>query len=174
MSAIISSHNKSILRKPSTNIRSCNCVNREQCPLENKCLHENLIYQATVTSDENQVVRKYVGLCSTPFKNRLAVHLQHMNHREHMNKCELSKYVWMLKDEEKMFDIKWEILCEVKGNFLGDACRLCTTEKLFIIEHPAKNILLNTNCIQKCRHKAKYMLSSIKENISVNRNLSNG
>ena len=80
---------------------------------------------------------------------------------EHMNKCELAKYVWHLKDNGKTFDVQWRILKKVNGRLVGGACKLCTSEKLLIIEHPNKDRLLNANCIQKCRHDAKYLLSGI-------------
>ena len=70
--------------------------------------------------------------------------------------------MWGLKDENKAFDISWKILKKVCGKMVGGACRLCTTEKLFIIEHPNKSRLLNSHCIEKCRHGDKYTLSSVK------------
>ena len=63
--------------------------------------------------------RDYRGLCSTKWKDRWAVHNQHMNHREHRTKCELAKYVWGLKDENKDFDISWKILKKVCGKMVG-------------------------------------------------------
>ena len=54
---------------------------------------------------------------------------------------------------------------------VGGACRLCTTEKLFIIEHPNESRLLNSHCIEKCRHGEKYMLSSVKRTRVRNANI---
>ena len=122
---------------------------------------ENIVYEAEITSHPDEVVKDYRGLCSTTFKARWAVHKQHFNNREHMNKCELAKYVWHLKDNGKTFDVQWRILKKVNGRLVGGACKLCTSEKLLIIEHPNKDRLLNANCIQKCRHDAKYLLSGI-------------
>ena len=51
MKKIISSHNAKILRKSDTpQNKTCNCRNKESCPLEGKCLTDNIIYQATVTT----------------------------------------------------------------------------------------------------------------------------
>ena len=49
---MISSHNKKLLTKP-TNLssRTCNCNNKQDCPLEGKCLQSNLIYQANITTE---------------------------------------------------------------------------------------------------------------------------
>ena len=84
-----------------------------------------------------------------------------MNNRIHRKKCELANYVWDLKDANKKFDIKWKILKKVRGRLVGGACRLCTTEQMFLLEHADKGNLLNTRIIEKCRHGAKYSLSSI-------------
>ena len=162
MASIISGHNMSVTKIEEPVTRECNCRDREQCPLDNKCLSDNIIYEGTVVSHPEEDERDYRGLCSTKWKDRWAVHNQHMNHREHRTKCELAKYVWGLKDENKAFDISWKILKKVRGKMVGGACRLCTTEKLFIIEHPNKSRLLNSHCIEKCRHGDKYMLSSVK------------
>ena len=163
ISAVISSHNKSMMRKDATPVRECNCPNKDECPLDNKCLSSNIIYEAQVTSQPENVVKHYRGLCSTDFKARLAVHHQCMNHRRYAKGCELSKYVWELKDSNREYDIKWKLLKQVKGRKVGGVCKLCTTEKLYIVEHPNKDMLLNSNCIQKCRHEAKYMLSRYGE-----------
>ena len=164
ISSIISGHNKMVTKKPDPVERECNCRDRELCPLDNKCLTENIIYEAEITSHPDEVKKDYRGLCSTTFKARLGVHNQHINHRAHRKKCELAKYAWQLKESGKTFSITWRMLKKVQGRLVGGACRLCTTEKLFIIEHPDKNRLLNSNCIQKCRHTDKYTLSGLKGN----------
>jgi len=108
MATIISGHNKSMTRtsRPQNeNERTCNCRNKDSCPLGNECLAANIIYDATVSSNPDEETRKYVGLCSTSFKDRLAVHKQHMNNRIHRTKCELANYTWNLKDAGKRFNI---------------------------------------------------------------------
>ena len=47
MSSVLSSHNRKILaenEKPD----KCSCKNRDECPLENKCLTPRVIYEADV------------------------------------------------------------------------------------------------------------------------------
>ena len=47
---IINSHNAKILfPKKSTEQRTCNCLNKVNCPLEQKCLMTNIVYKAKVT-----------------------------------------------------------------------------------------------------------------------------
>ena len=132
------------------------------CPLDKQCLTSNIVYEAEITSQPDNVAMYYRGLCSTTFKTRLGVHNQGFNHRQYAKKCELSKYVWTLKDSNRNYDIKWKLLTKVNGRKVGNACKLCTTEKLYIIEYPKEEKLLNSHCIEKCRHESKYMLSSYK------------
>ena len=48
---IINSHNAKILfPKKSTEQRTCNCLNKVNCPLEQKCLTKNIVYKAKVIS----------------------------------------------------------------------------------------------------------------------------
>ena len=53
----ISKHNASVLSKselkPTDDINTCNCRDKLQCPLQNKCLTSSVIYQATVTRNDN-------------------------------------------------------------------------------------------------------------------------
>ena len=164
IASIISGHNKNITKIAPPVTRLCNCRIKEQCPLDNKCLTDNMCYESTVVSHPDEVEKDYRGLCSTVWKHRWSVHNQHMNHWVHRNKCELAKYVWQLKEQNKTFDISWKLLKKVRGRLVGGACRLCTTEKLLILEHPDKSRLLNSNCIGKCRHGDKYMLASVNNN----------
>ena len=50
MSSIIKNHNKKILNPPKVFTRSCNCRNRETCPLNGLCLTPNVVYAAEVTA----------------------------------------------------------------------------------------------------------------------------
>ena len=90
------------------------------------------------------------------------MHKQGINHRSYASSCELTKYVWALKDDNKTFSINWRILEHVKGRLVGGECKLCVTEKLHIIEHPDRAILLNSNCDMKCVHQRKYKLAQVR------------
>ena len=49
--SIINKHNKTVLDPPTNNSeRTCNCINSEKCPLQQKCLTNNM-YNATITSN---------------------------------------------------------------------------------------------------------------------------
>ena len=66
---IIAAKNKNILKPPETEKRKCSCPKTKVCPLDNKCLSEEIIYQATVSS-QNSEPKTYIGQCSTDFKAR--------------------------------------------------------------------------------------------------------
>ena len=67
---IISAHNSKIL-KEKTPDPPFNCLNKEDCPLDGKCRASNIVYQATLTTEENPpAVETYVGLPATEFKDR--------------------------------------------------------------------------------------------------------
>ena len=168
VSSIISGLNKGILKPTPPQERDCNCRNREQCPLDNKCLTPNIVYEAEVTSHPDEVVNDYRGLCSTTWKDRYAVHNQGFNHKKYSKGCELAKHIWSLKDSQKTFSLKWSILQRVRGRLVGGECKLCVTETMLINKHPNKERLLNKNSIQKCRHENKYLLSRYKSSSRTN------
>ena len=68
MSSILTNHNKKILAE-SERQYECNCGNRDECPLENKCLTPRVVYEADVIP-LNDSRKFYSGLSDTPFKER--------------------------------------------------------------------------------------------------------
>ena len=68
---------------------------------------------------------------------------------------ELSKYIWKLKDEGETPSITWNIMSVVNCRPRGGVCRLCLTEKLWLLKHFNHVNLLNkkSEFISKCRHK---------------------
>ena len=117
---------------------------------------KNIDYEAKVTTDDS--TKFYRGLCSTSFKLRYNVHKECFNNGQYSNRCELSKYIWDLKDHNGEYKVTWKILETVKGRLIGGQCKLCITEALHIITHPDRSNLLNQNAINKCPHDWKYKL----------------
>ena len=58
MGSIISSRNKQILNSNSTDY-GCNCNNREECTLENKCLTPRILHRADVTNKKTDEHKYY-------------------------------------------------------------------------------------------------------------------
>ena len=103
--SIISSHNKAVLSnfyqsQTQTNYKECNCRKKDQCPLHGKCLTQNVVYQATVTTQTSS--DSYVGL-ATNFKERCRSHTASFRHKSKRNETELSKHIWTLNDNNKPF-----------------------------------------------------------------------
>ena len=77
LNSIISLHNKSLLKKPKQDIRLCNCRNEINCPLQRKCLTNNILYPATVKCKED--AKFYIGLSKTAFNERYRKHIKDFN-----------------------------------------------------------------------------------------------
>ena len=77
----------------------CNCRNKDQCPLDNKCLTSSVIYNAQVTT--NNATKNYIGLTEGTFKQRFSQHKATFKHRKYTNSTELSKYIWKLRDNNQ-------------------------------------------------------------------------
>ena len=69
--SIIKKHNKTVLDPPTNNSeRTCNCINRETCPLQQKCLTSNIMYKAAITLNQDNYHHKiYYGITETKFSN---------------------------------------------------------------------------------------------------------
>ena len=77
---------------------------------------------------------------------------------------ELSKYIWLLKEDQITSRIRWSIVEKVYGRTKINYCPLCLAEKLHLIEHFNDNRLLNkrNEFISGCRHQVKLLLKSFK------------
>ena len=144
-------------------LRSCSCPKNTPCPLEAKCLCENLIYQATVietTKENTQSIEKYVGLSAPPFKKRYANHLKSFKSEKYGTETTLSTHIWNIKNRGSTYTIDWKILD--RGNTYNPAtktCNLCTTEIFYIILKPHMATINKRNELgAQCRHKASTLL----------------
>ena len=165
MASIISSHNKKVISPAELPTRTCNCNDKNKCPLDNKCLTQNVVYKVKVSNDLDAEVRNYTGMTKPIFKFRYRNHNRDANNLNYRNTTELSKYVWSLKDDGKTPSVNYEILYQVQGKPSVSFCRLCTTEKLVIIENLDDSNFLNkrSEFISKCRHINKYLISPQKD-----------
>ena len=117
-----------------------------------------------MTNESSSETRKYIGLADTPFKERYRNHTKDFNHKKYVNNTELAKYVCSLKDSNIIPIIKWEILSKVYGNTKQNMCKLCLTEKLWIIINSIDDEnLLNkkSEFMNKCRHINKFILKNV-------------
>lgn len=170
MKSFISQHNNKILNqytKQQTNTQNaneCNCRRPDACPVEKKCLSESVVYQADVTTVDNNETKSYVGVTGGPFKNRYRNHTKSFSHRKYADETELSKFIWKLNDSKRAFKINWSLRKKVAAYKIGSRrCNLCLEEKLILLKD-RKHELLNrrSELFSKCRHVTRHLVSSCK------------
>ena len=72
------------------NNKTCNCRQKNTCPLGGNCLQSSVIYQATVTRKDNNTTETYIGLTENDFETRYRNHTASFRHTKHTNSTELS------------------------------------------------------------------------------------
>ena len=151
---IISSHNQKVLRKIENpeQKKMCNCQ-KPPCPLQGKCLTDNLVYQATVKCDGSE--HTYVGLASTTFKLRLGNHKKSINHERYRKETSLSMFIWELVNQGKTYELEWKKIGRAQPfSPTSGECNLCTLEKFHLLYAPElatinKKEEINNYCLHK-------------------------
>ncbi len=111
--SIISTHNIRRIRKSKPQcevIDPCTCRDKKTCPLQGKCMTNDIVYKATVTTSNANSIKHYIGMTGSTLKEQYRNHINHIisfNHKRYSNDTELSKYIWKLKDNKQDFDITW-------------------------------------------------------------------
>ena len=96
--SIINTHRKILYMSPTTGTRTCNCINTSQCPLQQRCISNNILYQANITPlDENSETKIYYGICKTTFKLRYAKHKKLFNYKNPKLDTEQSNEFWRIR-----------------------------------------------------------------------------
>jgi hypothetical protein len=165
--AIVGQNKKLLKPEAGQDQDNCNCRPRDSCPLQNKCLETNIIYQATVTESiyqEPPKVETYAGLCSTTFKKRYTGHRFTFAHLKAASETTLSTHIWDLKNRGASFNIKWKILDRGQPfNPATRTCQLCTKEKFYILFKPELTTLNSRNELgAHCRHKKTSLVGTKK------------
>ena len=143
----------------------CNCRVKHKCPLNGECQTPSVIYRTDVVNDSNDKERFYFGLADTTFKERCRNHIRDFKHGKYENSTELAKYIWQLKRDNISFSVKWTIIAKVYGSPNLFLCKLCLTEKLWIIDFINDGTMLNkkSELLKRCRHLKKHLLRNVKE-----------
>ena len=67
-----------------------------------------------------------MGSTSTTYKSRYRNHKESFNNKLKRHGTELSNYIWELKDANKIYNLKWEMLCRTKTKPKNNkTCNLC-------------------------------------------------
>ena len=159
----INAHNKKTLAnaRDTDALAGCNCRIKDLCPLPEQCLTPSVVYQASVTTNNNiKPEQTYIGLTEGQFKTRYNNHNTSFRHESKRSSTELSRYIWELRDNNIQYNIKWKIVAKAKAySNRNKQCNLCLTEKYFIIFRPGMATLnKRTELISTCRHARKFLL----------------
>ena len=135
MGQLIKQHNNKLLTSKENedqHLRKCNCRNKTACPMNGECLQKCIVYQATVTC-ENET-KTYIGQTEDELKSRFNNHKKSLSNYQYMNETTLSKHIWSLKENDKSFTVNCEILEQSKKYKGGPRfCSLCQAEKYHIL-----------------------------------------
>ena len=105
--------------------------NKENFPLNSKCLTSNIIYRADITTTHEH--KFYFGTSETTFKQRHSNHSRDIKYIKYQHSTELARYLWQLKNNSITYDIKWAIASKVHGYASSLKCKLCLIEKYIIL-----------------------------------------
>ena len=96
---MIKLHNSKVLSKTTYNNNDkCNSRSKPNCPLNEECLSQCLVYKATSATSNNSFV--YYGTSEGDFKTWCNNRAESFRHCQYVNKTDLSKYVWSLKEND--------------------------------------------------------------------------
>ena len=162
--SIISGHNHNILNAKQKSF-GCNCGKKDSCPINGECLTPKAMYRADISNEANNNQKFYFGLAETTFKERYNNHKRDVKHIKYQYTTELTKYIWNLKNNSIKYNIQWKAVDKVYGDANSTMCKLCLTEKLWIINHINDNDILNKNSklVSKCTHLNKFLLKHVKK-----------
>ena len=131
-----------------------------------------VVYKAEVTSGDpgvpsDQQTETYTGLTENTIKKRIKKHFSDIEKynpadpENHKSGTRLSRHCGQLNVDKVPFTLQWSILAETKVAFSPTTgfCKLCTTEKYFIMFNPAYATLnLRSEFFSHCRHKERHLL----------------
>ena len=157
---IISAKNSKALKPPEPEKRKCSCPKTKECPLDKKCLSDEIIYQATVMEPESEP-KTYIGLCSTDFKARLGVHKDSFKNPQKLNiQTSLSKHIHKLETKNIEHEVTWKLIDRGRTfSPITNVCQLCTREAYYILFHPnSASLNSRSELYSACRHKKSKLL----------------
>ena len=140
MSSVIKQHNYRVLSTTENVDRLCNCRNKENCPLEGKCLQSCITYKAYVITNKDSHI--YYGTSDGEFKSQYYNHTNSFHRQHHKQDTELSKHIWKLQDKDINFKVKWSVAAYASTYRCGSRrFDLCLTVKYVIARANHKNLL---------------------------------
>ena len=92
MSSFILSHYKKVLKLSTKNVQLCNCRNKNECLLDEKCLILEVIYNC-VTSTSINLHKPYLGTVERDFKKQYNNHTKSFRRKLDVNDTTLLQYI---------------------------------------------------------------------------------
>ena len=164
MRQVLSRHNTKIAKQQDQQTPpGCNCRGGQAgCPLDGACQTSSLVYEATVTRQDNNHKETYTGLTEGTFKDRLGGHKFDFTHQAKEHSTTLSTYIWKLKKAGIPYQIAWKVIDRSSSfNPSTRTCRLCQKEKYYIMFRPEGATLNHRNELYAtCRHRLKPLLAN--------------
>ena len=101
-----------------------------------------------------------------PLFERCGNHMRDFKYPKYRNSTELSKYIWELKDANISPEVEWSIVTKVLSKTQLNFCKLCLSEKFYIIKSLNDPNLLNkkSELVNTCPHQSKLLLKSSEKN----------
>ena len=127
MKSVINFYNMNVLNNTVEIEEGCNCRNRNNCPLDGKCLTPNIIYETQIMSNQPNYKQKvYIGAAETHFKHRFNNYTKSFNLELYESDTELSKEYWAIKRNHFTPIVTWRIIRKCAPfNTTKRKCYLC-------------------------------------------------
>ena len=124
---IIRKNNQGISSHKEKPTPSCNCKNKNQCPMNGKCQVQNVVYKCTVSATPNFPKRVYLGVAEGDWKQRFYNHKKSIKNKSYRNDT-------TLREKHNVFPaLTWSVVKSVPGcSNISKRCLLCITEKVLI------------------------------------------
>ena len=104
MPSMIKSHSKKVINKDVKELKSCNCREKSECPLNGQCQVADKINKCTVLSPDKPN-KMCLGTAEGDFKKRFYNHRKSFSNESSANDTTLSKYIWELKETSNLSPI---------------------------------------------------------------------
>ena len=151
--------NKTTTQTSTTTPKTCNCRDKNNCPVSGTCLLTSCIYEATLTHESGKEKGEkytYIGLAGNTFKDRYNGHKSSLTHLS-SGQTTLSTYHHKLDKKGVKHKIEWQILEDGLEKWNGKNCQLCDAEKRYILFSSSENQLNARSEIRSmCRHMNKF------------------
>ena len=93
MTQIINSHNRKVKQPKKEESLSCNCRQKNDCPMDGKCRTMNTVYKR-IASVPTKPDKSYIGLSEDEWKKPYYNHRKSFWNQRYQSETMLSSYVW--------------------------------------------------------------------------------